>query len=547
MTRYALGLDFGTGSARALLVDLDDGREVGSASAAYASGVIEDAADPDLARQRPDDWRTAAGAAVAAALVQAHAARGFDPAAIVGIGVDTTGSTPLAVDRRGQPLADDPQFAHEPAALAWLWKDHTARGEAEEITALARARRPQYLARCGGSYSSEWFWAKVLRCLRTAPRVFAAAHSFAEACDYVPAWLIGARDPRTWSRSVCAAGHKAMYSADWGGLPDADFLGALAPQLAALRERLGERAWPADRQAGRLHEGVATELGLAPGTPVAVGALDAHLGAVGAGIAEGDLVKVIGTSTCDMAIARGTAPPDVSGLSGVVDGSIVPGAIGFEAGQAAVGDVFQWCAERVGKRGHAELTREAQDLRPGETGLLALDWHNGNRCVLADPALSGAIVGLNLQTRDVEIYRAMIEATAFGARIIVEQLAAAGVGIRRVIACGGIARKSDLLLQIYADVLRRPLQVSASSETCALGAAICGAVAGGAFDSVEEAQRRLCPPPARTFAPDAAAAAVYDELFALYRALHDAFGGGGADCGQVMKRLLAIRRSVRTG
>lgn len=548
MAKYALGLDFGTSSVRALLIDVQDRREIASAVSAYGhgkDGVITDAADPDLARQWPGDHVASLRAAVRAAVGQALAAQSFDVGEIIGIGVDATGSTPLPVDRAGRPLTEDPRFADHPAAMAWLWKDHTAHAEAAEITALARARRPDFVARCGGTYSSEWFWAKVLRCLRTAPEVFAAAYSFVELCDFVPAWLTGVRDPLQWKRSVCAAGHKAMYAADWGGLPDVGFLAALAPELAALRDRLYATAHTADQCAGGLDATVAAALGLAPGTPVAVGALDAHLGAVGAGIGVGDLVKVLGTSSCDMAVAKAARLADVRGLCGVVPGSILPGAIGVEAGQSAVGDLFQWCAEQVGKRSHFDLTRDAARLRPGESGLLALDWHNGNRSVLADPTLSGMLVGLGLQTRDDEIYRAMIEGTAFGARTIIERMVGAGVPVQRIIACGGIATKNDLLLQTYADVLQRPIEVAASTEACALGAAICGAVVGGAFASVEAAQAALCPSRSRRVLPQPAAVAVYDDLFALYSRLHDAFGKGEGGVGDVMRRLREVAERVR--
>lgn len=545
MVRVSLGFDYGTGSLRVLVVDLDRGTELGAAVVDYPhgeGGVISLASTPDLARQHPGDY----GAALRLAVPRALQAAGVAARDVVGIGVDTTGSTPLPVDSEGRALADREEFAGEPAAQAWLWKDHCAQAEAEEITALARRVRPEYLARCGGTYSSEWFWAKLLHCARHSPRVFAAATSWVEACDYVPAWLVGERAPASMWRSVCAAGHKALWAREWGGWPDETFLAALAPELAAVRPRLASRMGTVANAAGKLCAEVAGELGLLPGIPVACGAFDAHLGAVGAGIAPGDLVKVIGTSSCDMALAPPRSPlPDATGLCGVVPDSIVPGWLGFEAGQSAVGDVFAWCA-RLTRREQDDLTREAAALRPGASGLLALDWHNGNRCLLVDPALSGGVLGLGLHTSAAELYRAMIEATAFGARMIVARLVALGVPVSRLIACGGIAHKNPLVMQIYADVLGRPIQVAASTQASALGAAIAGAVVGGVFADVPQAQRQLVRAAPTTYAPHGAATVVYDELFDLYVRLHDAFGKGtAADLRGAMKRLLQLRAAAR--
>lgn len=547
MPRYALGLDYGTSSVRALLVDLDTAAEAAQATAAYATGddgVIVDPSEPDLARQHPPDYLDSLRAVVPAVLRRAGAAAQD----VVGIGVDTTGSTPIPVDAEGCALAEHAAFSQHPAAQAWLWKDHSSHAEADAITAHARRERPLYLERCGGTYSSEWFWSKILRCLRTAPEVFAAAHSWVELCDFVPAWLTGVRAPARLRRSVCAAGHKALYADEWGGLPDARFLAGLAPELHDLRLRLDFRAHTADQRAGTLAAAPAAQLGLPAGIPVAVGAFDAHLGAVGAGIAPGDLVKVIGTSSCDMAVAPLREPmPSAHGLSGVVPGSILPGLLGFEAGQSAVGDVFAATARLLQAPDHDELSRAATALRAGASGLLALDWHNGNRCVLVDPALSGAVLGLNLHTTPAELYRAMIEATAFGARVIVERLRALSVPVRALIACGGIAGKSPLVMQIYADVLGRPIHIAASSQASALGAAIMGAVAAGAFADVPAAQRALVAPPSHTYVPQDGERDVYAAIYPLYLALHDAFGTpvGRRDLRDVMKQLLDIRGAVR--
>ncbi len=545
MPRYALGLDHGTSSARALLVDLDSGEETAEAVAGYAhgvDGVLLDAGAPDLARQHPTDYLTALRAIVPEVLAAAKAA----PPDVVGIGVGTTGSTPIPVDRSGQALAEHAEFSDDLGAQAWLWKDHTAQPEADAITALADRLRPEYVARVGGRYSSEWYWAKILACHRTAPRVFERTWSFVEACDFVTAWLTGERDPKRLARSVCAAGHKGLYAHDWGGWPDAEFLAALHPALPTLRARLPARAQHSGERAGRLGAEASAALGLAPGTPVAVGALDAHLGAVGAGIRPGDLVKVIGTSSCDMAVGSAAASlPSAAGLCGIVPDSIVPGLLGFEAGQAAVGDVFAWCARVLNRTDLGVLAGQAAKVAPGASGLLALDWHNGNRSVLADPALRGLVVGLGLQTTDAEVYRAMLEATAYGARVIVDRLVALGVPVRSVIAAGGIAGKSPLLMQILADVLARPIRVAASLQASALGAAICGAVAGGAYPSIAAAQEALVRSPTTVYEPEPGAVTTYATLFGLYAGLHEAFGGKAGALAPTMKALLRLRDATR--
>lgn len=555
--RYALGLDFGTSSARALIVDLDEGKEIASQVAAYptgAHGVHGSPADPNLARQNPADYVYALHEAVRGALASAAEDPAFAPGRIAGIGVDTTGSTPIPVDSKCRPLATLPEFAGDLDAMAWLWKDHTSHAEAAEITSLADEMGLPYLGRCGGAYSSEWFWAKVLRCARIAPRVFDAAASWLEFADYIPAYLTGAQNPRDVRRGVCSAGHKAMWDASWGGLPSQAFLERLDPRLAALRPRLYETTYTADQQAGGLAPEIAIGLGIPAGIPVAVGAMDAHLGAVGAGVAPGVLVKIMGTSACDILVAHNAAGmAEIPGVCGQVDGSVIPGMIGIEAGQSAVGDLFAWVADRLcpaeyapGDR-HANLAREAQKLRPGESGLLALDWNNGNRTVLVDPHLTGLLVGQTLQTTAPEIYRAMIEATAFGARAIVRRLEEYGAAVRTIVCCGGIAEKSPLVMQIYADVLGRPMKLSGSAQTCALGAAIMGAVAGGIFPGVEAAQARLTGLGGAEYRPKPRAQAIYAQLFDLYMKLHDAFGVFGADeeLFDVMKRLIEIRGAVR--
>src|SRR5215471_1653412 len=548
---YTIGLDYGTNSVRAVVVDCADGRALGTHVFDYPSGsqgILLDARDPHLARQNPVDYVEGIRASVKGALAEAERGQGFDRRRVVGIGVDTTGSTPLPVDAANQPLAAAPKWKDRLAAHAWLWKDHTGAEEAAAITETARKHAPQYLAPIGGVYSSEWFWSKIWRCLKVAPDVFDAAESWIELADFVPAVLAGVSRPKGAMRCICAAGHKALYSDAWGGLPDKEFLKRLDPKLAALRDRLFDKAHAPDRPAGRLAKSWADELGLAEGLTVAMGGFDAHYGAVGAGVKTGTLVKIIGTSTCDCAIASASQKvADVPGICGIVNGSIMPGYYGIEAGQSAVGDILRWWVDEVclGKDAlHAELSSEAARLRPGESGLLALDWNNGNRTILVDPRLSGLLLGQTLHTTRAEIYRAFIEATAFGARVIVERLQEYGVPVERVVCCGGIAEKNDLFMQIYADVLGQPMLIAGSPQTPALGSAISAAVAAGRHASFEEAQARMTSLKEKRFTPDPAAHAVYDELYGLYRELHDSFGGvpgARAELGTLMKRLLAVR------
>jgi L-ribulokinase len=560
---YALGLDFGTNSVRALVVDIRNGREVATSVFPYPSGkagLILDARNPDLARQHPADYLRGIEVVVRRTLAQARKKdRSFKPARIIGIGVDTTGSTPIPVDKDGLPLCFKKEFSRNPNAMAWLWKDHTGFAEAAEITALAAREHPEYLAKCGGTYSSEWFFSKILHCLRVDPAVFAAAASWVECCDWITAALVGDTRPDRIKRSRCAAGHKAMFNAAWGGLPATAFLAKLDPQLGALRARLFDKTYTADVVAGGLSPAWAAALGLPAETPVAVGAFDAHLGAIGSGIVPGTLVKIVGTSTCDIAVWPSDKPlADIPGLCGIVDGSVLPGAFGLEAGQSAVGDIFNWfvdCIQPGGPRlgSHEALTKEAARLKPGQSGLLALDWNNGNRTILVDQRLTGLLVGQTLHTKPAEIYRALIEATAFGARTIIERLREYGVRIDQVVNCGGIAEKNPLVMQIYADVIGLEMKVARSAQTCALGSAIAGAVAAGAaaggFKDFASAQTAICGVKIRSYKPDPARRKIYDELYPLYGKLHDAFGIKDAPGAlyPVMKSLLAIRDRVLAG
>ena len=553
--RYTIGLDYGTNSVRALIVNVANGSEIAAAVWNYAHGTagVILSRDPNLARQHPADYIKGAEITIRQSLAAAKKnVRGFNANQIIGIGVDTTGSTPLPVDASGQPLAFQKKFSNNPAAMAWLWKDHTGVNEAAEITALAKRMRPQFLAKCGGTYSSEWFWSKILRCLRVAPEVFNAAHSWVELADYVPAALTGTEHPDQFIAGVCAAGHKAMWNAKWGGYPDAPFLSKLNPKLGRLRERLTPRIHSIDRAVGGLTPAWAKTTGLTTGMPVAVGAFDAHLGAVGSGVAPGTLVKIIGTSTCDIAISpNGKKLADVPGLCGIVDGSVLPGHFGLEAGQSAVGDIFNWFVNYVqplGKAGtHEALTAGAAKLRPGESGLLALDWNNGNRTILVDQRLTGLLIGQTLYTTPAEIYRALIEATAFGALTIINRFEEYGVKISSVVNCGGIAEKNPVVMQIYADVTGRPMKISRSAQTCALGSAIAGAVVAGAHKDYATAQKAMTGLKPRIYKPDPKAHEIYRELYPLYRTLHDAFGTRDwkGNLHGVMKELIEIRGRVR--
>ncbi len=549
---FTLGLDFGTNTVRALVVRCADGAELGTYVADYPSGeqgILLDPKDHHLARQHPGDYLSGLEKSVKGALAAARKQRGFDAAKIVGIGVDTTGSSPIPVDRQNRPLALDRKWRKNLAAQCWLWKDHTGWREAARITALAAQHRPQFIAKCGNTYSSEWWWSKIWHCLAVAPDVFAAAWSWVELSDWVPAILAGVTDPTKVKRGICPAGHKALYCDEWGGLPDKEFLAMLDPKLADLRDRLFAKAYDATEPAGALCAEWADKLGLPAGIPIAIGEFDVHYGAIGCGVTEGTLVKVIGTSTCDCGVvSAGKQVPDIPGICGIVKGAILPGYYGIEAGQSAVGDIFRWWAEVVCEGAaalHAQLTRAAARLRPGQSGLLALDWNNGNRTILVDQTLSGLLLGQTLHTTRSEIYRALIEATAFGARAIIERLQEYGVPIDRVVCAGGIAEKNPLLMQIYADVTGCTMLVAGSSQACALGSAVAAAVLAGAHRDFPAAQRAMTSIKRKQYQPDPAARKVYDQLYVLYRQLHDSFGGlnKSADLSRVMKELLAIKET----
>ena len=563
MSKYVIGLDFGTNSCRSVLVDVTNGKELASHVFPYPSGkdgVIVDSADPHLARQNPADYIKGIESTILGVLKKAKAVKkNFKPVDVIGIGVDTTGSSPMPVDAQGQALCFDKKFKKNPAAMVLLWKDHTGYAEAAQITELAAKVRPQYLSKIGGTYSSEWWWSKILRCKNTAPDVFEAAASWVEICDWIPALLTGELLPSKIKRSICAAGHKAMFNRDWGGLPDAEFLEALSPGLGALRDRMYNEAFTAEQRIGSLSPHWAKKLKLSPNVAITVGAFDAHMGAVGAGISTGTLVKIIGTSTCDIMIhPHKEVLKDIPGVCGIVDGSVMAGYYGIEAGQSGVGDIFLWFVnnlvpESYGKTQELKfknLEKSASKLLPGESGLLALDWNNGNRTILVDVRLSGMLLGQSLHSTPEEIYRALIEATGFGALAIIDRIEEYGVKVLEVVNCGGLAAKNTLMMQIYADITGRPMKISRSEQTPALGAGIFAAVAAGknagGHDSVDDAQKAMTGS-GKVYKPVAENYETYKKLYALYRQLHDGFGTKqwNGNMFNVMKELLSIRDEVR--
>jgi L-ribulokinase len=554
---YTIGLDYGTNSVRCLIVDVTNGNELGTAVYEYETGeagIILDPADHNLARQNPADYLKGIEVTIKAAIAEAKKAeKGFESDQIIGIGIDTTGSTPIPVDKNGTPLGILDEFKNNPNAHAWLWKDHTGHAEASEITDLAEKEHPEYLAKCGGIYSSEWFFSKILHCLRADPKTFDAAYTWIEHADWMPAVLTGTQSPDKLKRCRCAAGHKAMFNDDWGGYPEEKFLSKLDPKLGKLRKTLSDKTYAVDKAAGTLTDEWAAKLNLSAGIPVAMGAFDAHLGAVGSGIAPGTLVKIIGTSTCDMLVSESSKKlADIPGICGIVDGSILPGYFGLEAGQSAVGDIFNWFVNYIQPGGpkagsHEALTEKAAKLKPGQSGLLALDWNNGNRTILVDQRLTGLLLGQTLHTRPEEIYRTLIEATAFGALTIINRFEEYGVKVSQVINCGGIAEKNPLLMQIYADATGREMKISRSAQSCALGACIAGAVVAGkksgGHDSFADAQAAMCGIKNVTYKPIADNAEVYKKLYVLYKQLHDAFGTQefSGRMANIMKELLNIK------
>jgi len=564
MKPYVIGLDFGTNSARALLVETATGREVATFVHPYAGGtegVLTDPSDALLARQDPRDYIDALGTLVPGLLKEARENAGVGNPRIIGIGVDTTASTPIPVDARGLCLTLDERFADNKNACAWLWKDHTAHGEADEIVEAAAGGGLAYLSAYGGIYSSEWFWAKALRCTRVDAAVAKAAATWVEQSDFIPALLTGDVRPAALKRNACAAGFKGMYGRSCGGFPPEEFFGRFDERLGMVRRTLPERVYAPGEPIGVLSDTLKEAWGLSGTIVVAAGMIDAHAGAIGSGIRPGRLVKMIGTSTCDLALLSGDAGIDsIPGISGVVADGIVPGWYGVESGQAAVGDILNWFVDTVICAGAGEardrafdrLTDGAGRFRAGATGLVALDWNNGNRNVLMDPRLAGLVVGQTLHTGPEELFRALIEATGFGARVITERLGEHGVDLREIVCCGGIAEKNPLFMQIYADILNCPISVARSGQAAALGSGVCAAVAAGGaaggYDTFADATARMTGIRQTVYRPIKDEAATYDRLYRLYLRLHNVFGKKAQrDDGRcaVMKELIEIREHTR--
>ncbi|GAB2713003.1 ribulokinase [Kitasatospora kifunensis] len=543
---YVVGIDFGTLSGRAVVVRVRDGEELGTAVHEYPHAVIEHRLPgtdgelpPDWALQHPADWREVLRTAVPAAV----AAAGVDPARVIGIATDFTSCTVLPVRADGTALAEIPQWADRPHAWPKLWKHHAAQHQADRINALAHARGEKWIARYGGKVSAEWQYAKALQVLEEDPEVYAVCERWIEAADWIVWQLTG-----TESRNACTAGYKGLHQD--GGYPSEDYLAALHPQFADFaRTRLEHPLAPLGSRVGSLTAEAAAWTGLPQGIAVAAGNVDAHVAAPAARAVEnGQLLAIMGTSTCH--VVNGATLAEVPGICGVVENGIVTGSYGYEAGQSAVGDIFAWWlrqglpaeylaeAETYGEDAHQLLTRKAAGQPVGGHGLVALDWLNGNRCTLVDHDLSGVIVGLTLATRPEEVYRALLEATAFGTRVIVEALEGGGVPVTEYIVTGGLG-KNALLMQIHADVLRRPVSLAVSEQGSALGSAIHAAVAAGAHADVRTASAAMGRVRQAAYRPDPQRADAYDRLYAEYRALHDRFATDGT-----LHRLRRIRNAA---
>lgn len=545
--KYVIGIDYGTDSVRAIVVNTTNGKELSSSVYAYPrwnKGWYCDASNNRF-RQHPLDYLEGLESSITGALsaLPDHVAK-----SIVAISVDTTGSTPVAVDEAGMPLALHPEFAENPNAMFILWKDHTAVEEADEITQLARTWGGEDYTRFeGGIYSSEWFWAKILHILREDENVRRAAFSWVEHCDWIPGVLVGDTHPTTINRSRCAAGHKAMWHETFGGLPAEEFLTELDPLLSGLRDRLYQQTFTSISKAGHLCPEWAEKLGLSTHVAIGVGSFDAHMGAVGGQIEPYYLSKVMGTSTCDMMITEKDEldVTPVAGICGQVDGSVIPGFTGLEAGQSAFGDIYAWFAKllmwpvdevisafdwldentidriksEASHRLIAALSDAAEQISPEETSMVALDWLNGRRTPDANQKLKGAITGMTLGSDAPRIFRALVEATAFGSRVINERFISEGVRIEGVIAMGGVAKKSPFVMQILADVLNMPIRVASTEQASALGSAMAAAVVAGLYPDIPSAQRGMGGGFEKQYQPDPARAEIYDSLYHKYRSL----------------------------
>ena len=547
MKAYVIGIDFGSDSVRAVVADTADGKELSQAVCYYprwAKGLYCNPVENRF-RQHPLDYIESMEKSVVEALKKAP--KGSSKF-VKGISVDTTGSTPVAVDSNGVPLALNKKFRNNPNAMFILWKDHTAVKEAAEINKKAKSwGGTDFTKYSGGIYSSEWFWSKIIHTIRKDRAVYKAAYSWMEHCDWIPALLTGVSKVSDIKRSRCAAGHKAMWNAAWGGLPSEEFLVKLEPKLKGLRKKLYDKTFTADEKAGYLSPVWAKKFGLSTGVAVGAGAFDAHIGAVGACIVPYSLVRIMGTSTCDILTSPGKDIKGkvVKGICGQVDGSVEPGLIGLEAGQSAFGDIYAWFRDLLAGplKDFAEgnknikgskkkeftdaykksiityLSKEAAKISAGESALVALDWMNGRRTPDANQMLKGALTGLTLGSSAPRVFRALVEATAFGSRSIVERFKSEGIKVNSIIGIGGVSKKSPFVMQVLSDVLKMPIKVASSEQCCALGAAMCASVAAGVYKDIPEAKKKMGSGFDATYRPNKKNNRIYDELYKEYRKL----------------------------
>lgn len=553
--KYSIGVDYGTQSGRAVLVEVDTGKEIAAAVKAYTHGVMDEflpdgatKLEADWALQHPIDYLEVLQETVPQVLNDS----GVSPEDVIGVGIDFTACTILPIDEKGMPLCCYDSWAKEPHSYVKLWKHHAAQDEANRLNEIAAQMGEEFLQRYGGKISSEWLVPKVWQVLNEAPQVYEATDRFIEAADWVVLQLTGQE-----KRNSCTAGYKALWHKQ-KGYPSKEFYKALDPKLENLVEdKLSNDIYPLGAKAGEISESGAELTGLLAGTAVAIANVDAHVAVPAVGITgPGKMLAIMGTSTCHMLL--GNEEHIVPGMCGVVEDGIIPGYLGYEAGQSCVGDHFEWFVENCvpahyieeakqkGINIHKLLREKAIVLKPGESGLVALDWWNGNRSVLVDADLTGVMVGFTLLTKPEEIYRALIEATAYGTRTIIETFRENGVPVEAFYAAGGIAEKDELMMQIYADVINMEIKISASSQTPALGSAMFGSVAAGkargGYDSIVEAAEVMAKVKEKTYKPIPENVAVYDKLFAEYKLLHDYFGRGAND---VMKRLKEIKKHSR--
>ncbi len=535
--QYSVGVDFGTESGRALLLDLSSGEELAVGSVRYRHGVIDrelpasgERLGHDWALQDPDDWVLVLEDAIRYVIDEAS----VDPSDVVGLGIDFTSCTVLPVDSEGIPLCKYDRYRHRPHAWPKLWKHHAAQPVADRLNEVAMERGEDFLSRYGGRISSEWYFPKLIELWLEDREIYDEAYAFIEATDWIVWWLTGKE-----IRQSCTAGYKAMWSPD-NGLPSREYFEAAYPGFDTPAEKLGREFVPLGTRAGTLTENAAKAIGIPESVAVAVGNVDSFVSVPGAGVERpGTYVTVVGTSTCDMIVDQREV--HLPGITGVLRDGILPGLYGYEAGQTAVGDMLAWFVDTLAGRSYEELEEAASKLQPGETGLLALDWFNGNRSILGDADLTGAIFGLTLQSSEEEIYRALLESIAFGNRRIMENFIEHGLELSEIVACGGIAERSPLIMQLLADTSGMAVQIPGSSEVPSRGSALFGAVAAGVFADIASAIEATRPQIARTYTPDPSAKAVYDQVYGIYRTLYDTLGRSQVELLHGLKRARTAR------